>query len=242
MASLSLLSIIEAQRRRTMPNLPLAVALHATDICHLQKGPVDFATDGWMDGWCWPWPWPGPRGVVVSIIGVVVGFPVKLVRLWVMCTMHASTCVYVHVWQPCKDRHRSPVAGTVAAVVVVVVVAAILPPSSTPSSSSPSIPPDRVQLIQGPHRQRLVVTRAARRRQDHDHGPAVDHLPLDTAEPEPATMHCRANVDCRMSQLGGCGLSLEFLFLSHGENASSAFPTLAVAALASLLCCLDTPA
>ncbi|KAF5852910.1 hypothetical protein GGP41_008269 [Bipolaris sorokiniana] len=159
-----------------MPNLPLAVALHATDICHLQKGPVDFATDGWMDGWCWPWPWPGPRGVVVSIIGVVVGFPVKLVRLWVMCTMHA------------------------------------------------------------------IVTRAARRRQDHDHGPAVDHLPLDTAEPEPATMHCRANVDCRMSQLGGCGLSLEFLFLSHGENASSAFPTLAVAALASLLCCLDTPA
>ncbi|KAH7551189.1 hypothetical protein BM1_10063 [Bipolaris maydis] len=88
----------------------------------------------------------------------------------------------------------------------------------------------------------INTTRPARRRQDHDHGPAVDHLPLDTAEPEPATMHCRANVDCRMSQLGGRGLSLEFLFLSHGENASSAFPTLAVAALAPLLCCLDTPA
>lgn len=50
MAAPSLPSIIEAQRRpRTMPNLPLAVALHATDICHLQKGPVDLrGMDGWM--------------------------------------------------------------------------------------------------------------------------------------------------------------------------------------------------
>ena len=53
MAAPSLPSIIEAQRRRrTMPNLPLAVTLHATDICHLQKGPVDLRwMDGWMAGW-----------------------------------------------------------------------------------------------------------------------------------------------------------------------------------------------
>ncbi|XP_014559578.1 hypothetical protein COCVIDRAFT_13450 [Bipolaris victoriae FI3] len=195
--------------------------------------------------WSWPWvrasqwpAWPGSRGVVVSIIGFVVGFPVKFGQ--------AVGDVYYALGR---------VAAVVVAVVAVVVASAsaILPPplppfpaSSTSSSSSPLIPPDHVQLIQGPHRQRLVVPRVARRRQDHDHdhdhGPAVDHLPLDTAEPEPATMHCRANVDCRMSQLGGRGLSLEFLFLSHGENASSAFPTLAVAALAPLLCCLDTPA
>ncbi|EUC48362.1 hypothetical protein COCMIDRAFT_23904 [Bipolaris oryzae ATCC 44560] len=71
-----------------MPNLPLAIALHATDICHLQKGPIDLR---WMDGWvdgvgcghgrgCEPVAGlPGPQGggVVISISGVVAGFPVE---------------------------------------------------------------------------------------------------------------------------------------------------------------------